>query len=139
MIPTALSNDNWYGYVSAWIYEAKVTWMDHTVASPYWTITMLFFLSSGRRGQERKSRRQHLFHDAVLPSNVLVALKGQLYSAPMDWASIQQQIESMERKEVNIALPITGALLEARVRLSIASGLVDLNKYIREEETPSNR
>ena len=50
----------------------------------------------------------------------------------MDWASIQEQVESMEREEVNIALPVTGALLEARVRLSIASGLVDLNKYIRE-------
>ena len=130
IIPQGLHNDNWWGYIEAFIYEKQVTWMEKTVSCLYWTGILLFTI--GRRGQERKSNRQHTYHDAMYSLERRVAFKGQLYSAPMDWANIQAQLESMDNNEVQIALPVTGALLEARVRVCVTSGLIDLNRYIRE-------
>ena len=54
-----------------------------------------------------------------------VAFKGQIFTAPMDWSSIQKQLELLDKGEIAVALPITGAILAARVRISITSGLVD--------------
>ena len=48
--PTALTNDNWIGYVEPWIYDQEVTWMEKTVASPYWTGLTVF--SIGKKHQE---------------------------------------------------------------------------------------
>ena len=42
IIPHGLCNDNWHGYIQAWIYEQKVTWMEKTVCSPYWTGLTVF-------------------------------------------------------------------------------------------------
>ena len=61
IVPQALTNDNWWGYVEAWIYDAKVTWMEKTVASPFWTGLTLF--SIGKRGGERRATKKHLLHE----------------------------------------------------------------------------
>ena len=82
IVPQGLSNDTWCGYIDEWIHEMGVTWMEKTVATPFWTGLMLF--SIGKRGKERKSRRRHLLHDAMYSSERRVAFKGQLFSAPMD-------------------------------------------------------
>ena len=70
--------------------------------------------------------------DAMYSCSRRLAFKGQVFSAPMDWGNLQSQIEAMEREEVHIALPVVGNVLAARVRVQIASGLVDLNKCLRE-------
>ena len=61
-----------------------------------------------------------------------VAYKGQIFSAPMDWKDIQQQLEDLESRDSFISLPVTGELLAKRVQVALGSGLVDLNKCIRE-------
>ena len=35
IIPQALINDNFQGFIQPWIYEIGVTWMEKTVSSPY--------------------------------------------------------------------------------------------------------
>ena len=42
IIPHGLCNDNWHGYIQEWIYKQKVTWMEKTVCSPYWTGLTVF-------------------------------------------------------------------------------------------------
>ena len=121
----------WYGYVQSWVYEVGVTWMEKTVSSPYWTGITLY--SIGQRGNGRKSRRQHLMHDAMYSSERRVAFKGQVFSAPMDWSSTLEQLEKIEKGEERIILPVLGEVLIARVRLSITSGLVDLNKHMKQD------
>lgn len=71
-------------------------------------------------------------NDAMYSSERRVAFKGQVFSAPMDWAGLQKQLQLMDKNETPICLPITGEVLMSRVRLSITSGLVDLNKHMRE-------
>ena len=57
--------------------------------------------------------------------------KGQLFSAPMDWQHMLGQLQELDTAPC-ISLPVVGAALAARVQLAISSGLVDLNKHIRE-------
>ena len=83
IIPEGLINDNWYGYLEPWIYQQEVTWMEKTVASPYWTGIQLFTV--GTRGKMRKAQRRHLMEDAMYSCSQRVAFKGQVFSAPMDW------------------------------------------------------
>ena len=35
--PMGLMNDNRIGYLDPWIYETDITWMEKTVATPFWT------------------------------------------------------------------------------------------------------
>ena len=129
IIPQGLINDNFQGYIQPWIYAMGVTWMEKTVSSPYWTGITLF--SIGQRGSDRKKRRQHLMHDAMYSSERRVAFKGQVFSAPMHWADLLDQLDKIEKDEVRIELPVLGEALLSRVRLSITSGLVDLNNHRR--------
>ncbi len=135
IIPEGISNDNFIGYLDSWSYEVGVTWMEKTVSSPYWTGMTLFTV--GKKAQERKARRRHLMHDAMYSAETRVAFKGQVYSAPMDWGSLQNQLEKLE-KETHVALPVSGEVLAARVRISIEAGLVDLNKCIKQATVRRN-
>ena len=128
--PEMLVNDNWISYIQDFIYTLQVTWMEKTVTSPFWTGLTLF--SMGSRDQRADKRKRHKLHDTMYASRQRTAFKGQLFSAPMDWRSINEQLEQMEKHERVVDLPVTGALLEKRVKISITSGLVDLNKYIQQ-------
>ena len=125
---TGLTTDNWYGYIQRWIFENKVTWMEKLVSSPYWTGMTLFSIS--RHGSRPSAR--HKMADPLYENNARVFFKGQIFSAPMDWRDIVQQIIDLEHNDRRIVLPITGQLLSARVYLVISAGLVDLNKHLRE-------
>ena len=71
-------------------------------------------------------------HDAMYSSVRRVAFKGQVFSAPMDWSDLLDQLEKIEKDEERIELPVLGEALLSRVRLSITSGLVDLNKHMKQ-------
>ena len=60
------------------------------------------------------------------------AFKGQLFSAPMDWRSICDQLEALENEERVVDLPVLGEVLEKRVKISSTSGLVDLSRYVQQ-------
>ena len=51
--PMSLINDNFHGYLESWLYTNDITWMEKTVATPYWTGMMLFSIDS-RGGQRKK-------------------------------------------------------------------------------------
>ena len=60
IIPAGLVNDNWYGYIQEWIYEMGVTWMEKTVATPYWTGLTLFTI------REQNHKRRHKLFDTIV-------------------------------------------------------------------------
>ena len=92
--PLGLMNDNWYGYVARFIYEQKVTWMEKTCATPFWTGMMLMEIDVRR---ERKgNRKKHMMHEDLYSGQGRIAYKGQLFSAPMDWRSMIEQIEASD-------------------------------------------
>ena len=126
--PQMLINDNWIGYIEEFIYQVQVTWMEKTVTSPYWTGLTLF--SMGSREGKGQQRKRHKLHDVMYSSAQRTAFKGQLFSAPMDWRSICDQLEALDNEERVVDLPVLGEVLEKRVNISITSGLVDLNRYV---------
>ena len=122
------------GFLDPWIYEADVTWMEKTVATPFWTGMTLF--SIDRRATHR--RQKHSLLDPMYAGTGRVLFKGQLFSAPMDWMGILEQLKKLEQDSALISLPVQGAVLAARVRVTIASGLVDLNKLLRQATVRRN-
>jgi hypothetical protein len=56
----------------------------------------------------------------------------------MDWPGLLQQLERAAQEEALVALPAQGAILAARVRVTIAAGLVDLNKLLRQATVRRN-
>ncbi len=126
-------NDNFCGYLQPWIYTSEITWMENAVATPFWTGMMLFSID-----RRQPKRRKHNLLEKVYAHQGRVAFKGQMFSAPMDWRSTLEQLEHMEAAEAHVALPAMGAVLAARVRISIASGLVDLNRLLRQATVRRN-
>ena len=63
IVPKGLANDNWHGYVDAWIYEQKVTWMEKTCSSPYWTGMTLFEI--GVQRGSTGGRKKHKMNDPL--------------------------------------------------------------------------
>ena len=101
--------------------------MEKTCATPFWTGMMLFCIDT------RHSRRvKHLMHNPLYQHEGRVAYKGQLFSAPMDWSLMIEQLKKLEASELHIALPVTGEVLAARVRIVITAGLIDLNALIKQ-------
>ena len=133
ILPRSLMNDNWLGYVDSWIYASDVTWMEKACASPFWAGLMLLCIDQQSRG-----RRKHLMHEKLYKHEGRIAWKGQLFSAPMDWSSMLQQMEDMDKKETQISLPIAGAVLAARVRIVITSGLMNVSSLLKQATVRRN-
>ena len=108
--------------------------MEKTVASPFWTGMTLF--SIDRRATHR--RQKHSLLDPMYAGTGQVLFKGQLFSAPMDWTGILEQLEKLNEDAALVSLPVQGAVLAARVRVSIAAGLVDLNNLLRQATVRRN-
>jgi len=77
-------------------------------------------------------------HEKMFQSDSRIAFKGQVFSAPMDWNRMQEQLEDLDSQDVHIVLPVTGAILASRVQVQISAGLVDLNKCIKEATVRRN-
>jgi hypothetical protein len=127
--PKVLMNENWQGYVQAWIYDNNLTWLEKTIASPYWTGMTLFCIELKR--QEQSSHKKDCFTKTMFQSTGRICFKGQVFSAPMDQDEILEQLLRMEGTEP-VELPVHGNALAARCQVWIASGLTDLNKLIRQ-------
>ena len=108
--------------------------MERTVATPFWTGMTLF--SIDRKATHR--RQKHNLLDTIYEGGGRVLFRGQLFSAPMDWVGILEQLEKAGRDAALISLPVQGAVLAARVRVTIAAGLVDLNKLLRQATVRRN-
>ena len=87
IVPTGLASDNFYGYMQRWIHEVGVTWMEKTIASPFWTGMTIFSVS------RRTGGRRHLLHDVMYQGSSRVAFKGQLFSVPMHWVTVLEQLD----------------------------------------------
>ncbi|MDA8609400.1 hypothetical protein N9L19_00635 [bacterium] len=129
-----LVNDNFVGYLDPWIYQNDITWMEKTVATPFWTGMTLFSIDRKATHQ----RQKHNLLDTIYEGRGRVLFKGQLFSAPMDWPGLLQQLERAAQEEALVALPVQGAILAARVRVTIAAGFVDLNKLLRQATVRRN-
>ena len=122
--PKILSNDNFYGYIEKWIFEQEVTWMEKTVAMPFWTSMLLFAVDS----KKKKNIKKHTMHDVMFQNTSRVSYKGQVYSAPMNLKALLHQLESTPGPKTPI-VPVTGLALAARVKIVLSSGIASCLLY----------
>ena len=96
----------------------------------------MILFSTDRKATHR--RQKHTLVGTMDSGTGRLLLKGQLFSAPMDWTGILEQLDKLREGGVLISLPVQGAVLAARVRVTIAAGLVDLNKLLRQATVHMN-
>ena len=92
--------------------------------------------SIDRRATHR--RPKHILVDPMYAGTGRVLFNGQLFSGPMDWTGILEQLEKSQEDGALISLPVQGSVLAARVRVTIAAGLVELNKLLRQATVRRN-
>ena len=80
---------------------------------------------------DRSNRRKDCMNKEMFASTGRIAFKGQVFSAPLNQEAILQQLLDLEKQEP-LVLPVGGAVLAARCRLWISSGLTDLNKLLKQ-------
>ena len=100
----ALINDNFVGYLDPWLYQADITWMEKTGATPYWTGMTLF--SIDRKATQR--RQKHTLLDTMYEGKGRILFKGQLFSAPTDWEELQRQLEKSPNRTHSCPCPSKG-------------------------------
>ena len=140
IVPEGLGHDNFYGYQHRWIYDVSVTWMEKTVASPFWTGMSLFSVGYAPGKQKDgqgvgntllKHKGRHLLGDTMYLAKARVAFRANLFSAPFDWHILGEQLREAEKNEEYIVLPHTGEVLASIVRIHLSSGLVCMNKHLK--------
>ena len=129
VVPAGLCNDNWIGYIHKWIMEKKVTWMEKTVVTPFWTGFTLYTLPFDA---EYKGRRLHDPAASLYESKARIASRGQVWSAALDWDSVREQLEGFDNREAPASLPHTGEVLSAIVKVRVTHGLIDFSKYLKD-------
>ena len=75
-IPSALCNDNFYGYPAALLYQHRVRWIETAAASPLWTSMVSFYLEADRG---------HVLEEPVHRAEHRLAVRGNIsaMSSPM--------------------------------------------------------
>ena len=66
-------------------------------------------------------RRKHLLENLLYQHEGRAAYKGHLFSAPMAWRSMVEQLKKLDAEEVRVSLLVLGEVLAARVRIVIAA------------------
>ena len=122
-MPAAITDDMVIGYAKKFLYEARVTWMEMTVSSAFWTSLCLFTVAGIRK---------HIMHERIFNCDERVGFRGNVFSAPMDWKEILQQIDALDASEPRVALPHTGAVLASSVQVHVSGGLLQVSRYMKE-------
>ena len=79
----ALSNDNFWGYMSAVVVKHEVRIIETLVAIPIWTTTSIFYVE-GDRG--------HLLQEKLGQKRWRTAMRGYVSSFVMPWEDILRQL-----------------------------------------------
>ena len=99
-----------------------MTWQENTVSTQFWSVLLL--LSIDRRHDHRRHR--HLLNHELYESPGRTFFKGKLFTASLNWAECQHQLEELERTETHTSLQVN------RVRITIAAELIDVNRLLKD-------
>ena len=86
-IPLAMANDNFIGYVHAFLVEHNVTWLEATIAAPLFTGLITYYIEGP------PSERHHLMEAALTQPERACGVRGNIFSFLLPWDRIQEQLE----------------------------------------------
>jgi hypothetical protein len=85
-IPRCLTNDNYIGYVHAYIVRHKVTWLEATIACPVFSGLVTYYVEG------RASERGHMMREALGRPQRAWAVRGNLFSFLLPWEKVMAQL-----------------------------------------------
>ena len=110
----ALSNDNFWGYMSAVVVKHEVRFIETLVAIPIWTTTSIFYVE-GDRG--------HLLQEKMGQKRWRTAMRGYVSSFVMPWEDILRQLRDRTTEKEMQELPRSPECLRYLVRFTLANEL----------------
>ena len=126
-VPTALANDNFYGYAPEVIYKHRVRWIEAAAACPCWTTLMVFYLEEDEG---------HLMREEMFQKQHRTGARGNAFSMHMPWEDIirsllttQSRID-LSKKPSEQPLPWSEDVLAQMVRVQLKVASEDATKHI---------
>ena len=101
-IPSALSNDNFYGYPAGLLYQHRVRWIETAAASPLWTSMVRFYLEADRG---------HVLEEPVHRAEHRLAIRGNISAVSLPWEDIYGHFAQMTPQDRIATLPHCAACL----------------------------
>ena len=136
-VPTAIANDNYYGYVCKLLTEKSVTWLECAAASLCWSTILVYYL---------EEPYGHLMLESMEGAQARIQVRGNLFSFSMPWEDIENAcLEALrasgcpgvsespltpEEGRRRVALPHNEDLLATLLNIHIVGGSVDLALHI---------
>ena len=113
IVPAALGNDLWLGYLQDFIYRKQVRWIECACASAFWNSLVVFRVDGAR---------DHLMEAPIGRADRKPMVRGHLLSFPLDWLSVMQQLQRVGVDRQLVSLPHTGSILAARASAGVITG-----------------
>ena len=109
-IPSALSNDNFYGYPAGLLYQHRVRWIETAAASPLWTSMVSFYLEADRG---------HVLEEPVHRAEHRLAIRGNISAVSLPWEDIYGHFAQMTPQDRIATLPHALPALRAMVKVTV--------------------
>ena len=77
----SLSNDHYYGYVSRFLVEQQVTWLEYAAASVCWSTMLVYYL---------EDPFGHLMSEKMGAAQARTRVRGNLFSFNMPWGDVER-------------------------------------------------
>ena len=130
-IPKALCNDNFVGYVHAFIVKEEVRWIEAVIAGPVFSGLITYYIEG------TDSERHHLMEEAVSKPARAVGIRGNLFSFLLPWTSIMQQLHTRIEKGDLSDWPLSPYVVAEIVRVRLVKGHEQLLNKFRQLEIRS--
>ena len=93
-IPKALANDNFIGYMLRFFLEENVTWLEATIACPFFTGLVTYYIEGP------PVNRHHLMEESVAQPELQYGVRGNIFTNLMDWETIHEQLRELTRNGI---------------------------------------
>ena len=123
-VPCGLANGMFIGYANEYLLTHHVTWLETVCAPPFWT-SMIVFRSEGEP-------RGHMMHEHMFQPPTQYKYKSNVFSVPMPWEEIFEQMTTNDQRKGGVALPHDQGAIETMVHLCLAGGSLNLARFVSE-------
>ena len=133
-IPMSLSNDHYYGHVSRFIVEHKVTWLECAASCAIWSTMLVYYL---------EDPWGHLMDEKLGRPQGRTKVRGNLFSFSMPWDDIEKccnqaiqaenkpTSEDVRNVENQLGVPHSEETLALLVNVHIVGGSKDLALHLK--------
>ena len=122
-IPLSLCNDNFWTHTCELLYKYDVTWLEMAVASPCWTLMLVYYVE-GDRG--------HLINEKVGGQQWRTKVKGGACSFQMPWEDIVKDLQRNINDNGLTEIPRSAECIKYMLRVHLKVGKIDFSRKLKQ-------